>query len=172
MKKINLVAISSILIAVTAIFSACKTNEVDVEKPVITLNSPEQHAVLLIGDEAGIHLDMDLADNEALASYKISIHANFDGHTHAVAPMRAKSLTTNDSVPFEMTKIWTDIAGQKSAKIHHHEIKIPKEINGKPIKSGDYHFMVHCLDKAGNESYIAVDVELSYDATGIGEHVH
>jgi hypothetical protein len=130
---------------------SCKEDS-DTTKPVINLVAPQDDAVLHIGDEDGVHFDAELSDNEALASYKVNIHPNFDGHTHSVTKGASDTVTVN----FEFEKSWT-VSG-KNQDIHHHEIKIPE--NATP---GHYHLMVYCTDAAGNESHVAIDVELSHD---------
>jgi hypothetical protein len=148
------------IICLTAIFflalASCKEDS-DTSKPVINLIEPENGDILQIGNANGVHFDAEFSDNEELASYKVNIHPNFDGHAHA-------RLTKSDAetVDFEFTKSW-DISG-KNTGIHHHEIKIPE--NATP---GHYHLMVYCTDAAGNESHIAVEVELSHEE---GEHHH
>ena len=65
--------------AFSFLFVSCsKDDEGDTVKPVINLLEPEEGAVLKIGDANGVHFEMDIADNEAIASYKINIHNNFD----------------------------------------------------------------------------------------------
>jgi hypothetical protein len=108
-----------------------------------------------------------LSDNEALASYKVNIHGAFDGHEHS-----ATTRATEDSVAFEKTWMDSDfivlgeepIAGKRSVTIHHHLIEIPETVNGTPLKEGHYHFIVYCTDQAGQESFIAREIEISYDA--------
>lgn len=170
MKKKNVFILSIVSFFTVIVFSSCQQDEVDVTKPTITLHSPKDHAVLAIGDEHGIHFDVEFEDDTSLASYKVNIHAAFDGHDHGHAQKTISSTASNDSIPYDFTKVWIDIAGQKSAKVHHHEIVIPKEINGKPVQTGDYHFMVFCVDKAGNESYMTVKVKLSN--INADEHTH
>jgi hypothetical protein len=157
MKKI----IKFSFICLTAMFflvpTSCKEDS-DTTKPVIELIEPEDDDILQIGDVNGVHLEMKLSDNEALASYKIEIHPNFDGHSHAQAR------EVSETVDFTFDVSWNDIRGKKNADIHHHEIKIPE--NATP---GHYHLMVYCTDVAGNESHVAIDVELSHEA---GEHHH
>ena len=136
-------------------FNACekekeKEKESDTTKPEINLIEPANGDTLHIGDEHGVHFEAEFSDNEALASYKVDIHPNFDNHTHAVT--KGESAT----VDFEFEQSWT-ISG-KNASIHHHDIIIPE--NATP---GHYHLMVYCLDAAGNESHIAVDIELSHE---------
>ncbi|MDR0725866.1 MAG: DUF4625 domain-containing protein [Prevotellaceae bacterium] len=147
------------IICLTAIsfltFTGCdKNEESDTTKPVIKLIEPEEDDVLKIG--ADVHFEAEFEDDKMLASYKVNIHPNFDGHSHAVT----KGET--ETVDFEFEKSWT-ISG-KNTSIHHHEIVIPE--NATP---GHYHLMVYCTDAAGNESYIAVDIELSHEGE---EHEH
>jgi hypothetical protein len=152
-KRINFFTICTMVIFSTS-FTGCKEDS-DTTKPVINLIEPEDGDILQIGDEEGVHFDVELSDNEMLASYKVDIHSNFDGHSH--------TKSTDETVDFELNKSW-DVSGKKNADIHHHEIKIPE--NATP---GDYHLMVYCTDAAGNESHIAVNVVLSHEA---GEHHH
>ncbi|MDR2383688.1 MAG: DUF4625 domain-containing protein [Prevotellaceae bacterium] len=147
------------VICLTAIFflslTACdKSDKSDTTKPVITLIEPAEDDVLQIGSD--VHFEAEFEDDEMLASYKVNIHPNFDDHSHAVTK------SESETVDFEFDKSWT-ISG-KNAAIHHHDIVIPE--NATP---GHYHLMVYCIDAAGNESYIAVDIELSHDGE---EHDH
>lgn len=139
-------------------FVSC-TESGDNTKPVINLESPGDGEVLA-ADGEGIHLEMELSDDVALASYKIEIHNNFDGHDHSKA-------ADDDSatVDFSFNKSWNDIAGQKNAHVHTHEIVIP--VNAT---HGAYHFMVYCLDEAGNETYVVRNVEI--EAEGSEDHHH
>ena len=133
----------------SVLFSSCDNDNGDTEKPIINLIEPEDGDVLKIGDEHGIHLKMELSDNEMLKSYKVDIHNSFNGHSHS----HLKS--SERTVDFTFNKSW-DISG-RNAFIHHHEIKIPA--NATP---GNYHLMVFCTDEAGNESYVARNIVLSY----------
>lgn len=131
------------LATIISVFTACDDDGGDTTPPVIELNKPAEGANLMIG--SAICFDMELSDNEMLSSYKVEIHNNFDGHEHGRSSSRAEDGTT----PFQFQKSWS-VAGQKNAKIHHHEINIPE--NATP---GNYHLMVYCTDDAGNESYVA-----------------
>jgi len=81
----------------------------------------------------------------------IEIHSNFDHHSHG------KSRGAGETVDFSFNKSY-DISGKKAAHIHHHDIMIPKDAT-----PGDYHLMVYCTDAAGNETYVARNIELSND---------
>ncbi|MCD7899003.1 MAG: DUF4625 domain-containing protein [Bacteroides sp.] len=137
--------------------SSCSSDDGNTTKPIIKLNAPAEGAILLIGDEHGIHLDMDLESVEALASYKVNIHPNFDGHGHT-------RQEESNTVDFDFTKVWNDIAGQKNAHVHHHLIVIPE--NATP---GNYHLMIYCTDASANESYITRNIVLSHDGES-GKH--
>ncbi len=142
-------AISSLLL-----YSCSSDDDGDNVKPVINLIEPADGDVLKIGDEHGIHFDMELSDDVMLKSYKVDIHSNFDGHNHT------KSAQT--TVDFKFTKSW-NVTG-KNTTVHHHEIVIPSDAT-----PGEYHLMVFCADEAGNESSVARTIILSHDGE---EHEH
>lgn len=153
------------VICLMAIFSlsfiSCNPDdEGDTVKPVINLLEPAEGDILKIGDDHGVHFDMELSDNVMLKSYKVNIHSNFDGHKHARFHAHARS--SEATVNFSFNKSW-DVTG-KNTSIHHHEIVIPE--NATP---GNYHLMVYCTDAAGNESHIARNIVLSHE---VEEHTH
>ena len=146
------------IVCLMAIFSlffySCDKNDGDTVKPVINLIEPEEGTALRIGDDHGVHFDMELSDDVMLKSYKVDIHSNFNGHAHLKS--------THSTVDFTFNKSW-EVSG-KNTTIHHHEIKIPS--NATP---GNYHLMVFCTDAVGNESYVARNIVLSNDGE---EHGH
>lgn len=138
--------LATLLLAIT--FVSCdKDNAGDTTKPEINLISPAEGGVLGATGE-GIHFEMELSDDVALASYKVEIHNNFDGHEHTTK-------SDEDTVDFTYLNTWTDMAGQRNATIHHHEIVIPTNAT-----HGDYHFIVYCVDEAGNESYVVHNITI------------
>ena len=139
----------SVLVMCSFLFVSCEDG--DTTKPVIHLMEPEEGAKLKIGGEHGVHFEMEVSDNELLASYKVEIHSNFDDHGHDVRSDEATEV-------FHFEKTW-DLSGKKNASIHHHEIHIPE--NATP---GKYHWMVYCMDAAGNEAHVARNIVLSHDA--------
>ena len=135
----------SLLATVTFMFSSCDNDaSSDTTKPLIELHEPEEGQALEIGNEHGVHFEMDLSDDVMLKSYKIEIHSNFDHHSHG-----GNSRAVQETVDFSFNRSY-DVSGQKTAHIHHHDIVIPANAT-----AGDYHLMVYCTDAAGNESYIA-----------------
>jgi hypothetical protein len=140
-------------------FSSC--NDGDTTKPVINLIEPEDGDSLLIGDD--VHFKAEFSDNEALASYRINIHDNFDNHgSHRSSTLEAAP------VPFAFDSAW--VVSGKNFPVHHHDIKIPEtDKEGNAYAEGNYHFIVYCMDEAGNVSLVERDVVLSHEA---GEHHH
>jgi uncharacterized membrane protein len=136
-------------------FSSCDDGDNgDTTKPVINLIKPEEGDSLKIGDEHGVHFDAEFSDDEALASYKLEIHNNFDNHGHEPAASPARSASAEATVDFTFEKTY-DLSGNKNKKEHHHDVKIPA--NATP---GNYHLMVYCTDAAGNEMHVARNIVL------------
>lgn len=150
----------SLLATVTFMFSSCDNDDSsDTIKPLIELHEPEEGQALEIGNEHGVHFEMDLSDDVMLKSYKIEIHSNFDHHSHG-----GNSRTVLETVDFSFNRSY-DVSGQKTAHIHHHDIVIPANAT-----AGDYHLMVYCTDAAGNESYIARNIKLSNEVEDEDHH--
>ena len=89
----------------------------------------------------------------------------------------ATTRAAGDSVAFEKTWMESDfialgeepVSGKRSVTIHHHLMQVPDSIDGRPVKEGHYHLTLYCTDQAGQESYIAREILISYDAE---EHQH
>ena len=110
----------SLLATVTFMFSSCDNDDSsDTIKPLIELHEPEEGQALEIGNEHGVHFEMDLSDDVMLKSYKIEIHSNFDHHSHG-----GNSRAVQETVDFSFNRSY-DVSGQKTAHIHHHDIVIP-----------------------------------------------
>jgi hypothetical protein len=137
------------------LFASCDNDNGDTTKPVINLEEPADGDILQIGHS--VHFEGEFSDNEALASYRVNIHDNFDNHgTH-------RSGGGEDVVPFAFDSTWV-ISG-KNLPFHHHDIEIPEtNKEGKAYAEGNYHFIVYCVDVAGNTSLVERDVVLSHEA--------
>lgn len=161
--KINLLSFLLLIVFSVSMFISCSNDETgDTTSPAINLIAPTEGAILKIGSD--VHFDLELSDNEMLASYKVEIHNNFDGHQHNRSMSAHGSAVNEDGTePFFFQKVW-DVSGQKNTKIHHHEIIISE--NATP---GAYHLMIYCTDAAGNESYVARNIMLSHDGE-VHEH--
>lgn len=170
MKKLFL-AVILLAIGATA-FVSCGKTDVDSEKPVIKLLEPQEDELVKPG--SALHLKIELSDNVALRSYKVEIHGNFDGHTH-----NARAEEAADAVEFKNT--WTEadfvklgetpILDKQTVTIDHKLIEIPETINGKPVKEGHYHLMIHCTDRAGNQKEIFTEINISHTGV-VHDHDH
>jgi uncharacterized membrane protein len=122
----------------------CSQDDVDTEKPVIEVNEPLNLAEYHPGDE--IHVDIEFSDNVGLTEFKIDIHYGGD-HGH-------KSLL--DEIEWNFLHIEALEGRNKIVQMH---IDIPQN-----AKHGEYHFLVYCTDKAGNEAMAALEIDIE------GEH--
>jgi hypothetical protein len=144
MKQINNLLYITILAVLS--FTACNTEEVDTEKPVITINEPHDHDHFKPG--GNIHFDAEFSDNVGLKQFKIDIHYGGD-HTH-----KSTGIKLQDN---EWSYIYTgDLEGRN--KHFQMDISIPED-----VKYGDYDFIVYCSDQAGNESFVALEIEIEDD---------
>lgn len=146
MKKIFIVLL---VFAFGASVASCSKDDKDTTKPQILILEPAEEQVFQPGET--IHFGAEFLDNEELRSYKIDIHPNEDGHDHK---------NSRGEGEWSFQKSWQFEAGKRNANIHHEEIVIPVEVDGVPIHTGDYHFLVYCTDKAGNESWLSMDIEI------------
>ncbi|MDD4777182.1 MAG: DUF4625 domain-containing protein [Fermentimonas sp.] len=183
MKRLKL-SRNVLLLAVSllsTVFVACEKVEVDNQKPVISVIEPSDDKVVTPGE--AVHFKVMFSDNVALASYKVNIHGAFDNHSHSASVMSTRAAT--DSIAFEKTWLETDftalgdspVAGEKEVTVDHQHIIIPASISRAvdgvtkemPLKEGHYHFIVYCTDESGQESFVASEIFISYDADG---HTH
>ncbi|WP_291528083.1 DUF4625 domain-containing protein [Bacteroides sp. UBA939] len=146
------------LVMFSWLFTSCDDKNRDTTPPVIDVQSPSDEEVILIGDEHGIHLEMDLSDDIMLLSYKIQVHSNFDGHGH---DHDHDTRSGEETVPFHFEQSYN--VTDRTAHIEH-DIEIPA--NATP---GDYHLMVFCTDEAKNDSEVVRSIVLS---TGDEDHDH
>lgn len=141
--------------------NACKDDDPavqDTEPPVISISLPADDTEYEPGEQ--IKFEATLEDNVELASYNITIHSNFDGHTHGRV---AES-------PLAYDKSFT-ISGKKATVAE--TIDIPADAT-----PGAYHFIVKAIDKAGNATNEAdgstkeVDIEIHGHDDHDDDHDH
>lgn len=144
-----------VLLTVT-VFTACSDDDdaLDTEKPSIMLTEPENGEEFEIGGE--LHFDIELADNQGLASYKIEIHNNFDGHTHSVVKQEEETPWSYDET--------VQISGNPLTHDAHEHIEIPEG-----IAEGEYHFGIIVVDAAGNQAEAFADIMIGHHE---GDHDH
>jgi len=141
-----------LFLSATIAFTSCSKDEddpaeeKDTTKPLIDLTSPADDTEFLPGDV--IPFSAVLSDDKALGSYKIDIHPG-EGHDHKSA---------DDNGAWSYQKSWSLPEGSTNETVSHSEIVVPEEVDGLPTMPGDYHFLVYCTDKEGNEEFVAHDI--------------
>ena len=147
MKTHSLVMLLIVLLG----FTACKEEEPDTEKPVISLGftgaSPQNCDTLYLGDT--LKLRMLFTDNAELGSFSFDIHPNFDHHAHSTevtsctmdpdkTPVNPLVMIRSFSIPAGQTSYTTDIS-----------VVLPGENSNGLYDTGDYHFFLSLTDKEG-----------------------
>lgn len=145
-----------VLLALAATMMSCTKNTilvdggedtgVDLTKPTINFKIangfPKACETLKAGDK--FTLRVELHDNQALGSYSVDIHHNFDHHSHSTevvtCTLDAKKPAVN---PLVFIQSYDIPSGSKKYLVEQ-EITIPAEID-----KGDYHFMLKVTDKSG-----------------------
>jgi hypothetical protein len=136
---------SALIFAAIIAFSGCKKDDQDNEKPAITLNSPVENEVIIAGtDTSIICLNAECSDNVQLKQYKLNIH-NAAGHGHK------SSLAGWDTI------IIQPLDGK--SRIVDLDIDLP---HFDQADTAHYHYMVYCLDQAGNESMVYRTIEIKW----------
>ncbi len=167
--------LAALTISSVALVSCDKDKKKDTVGPSITLHAPEEGEKLVINNESGVHFSVDFIDESGLESYTVEIHDASNGHKHDANVQDEKLASVRaEEEPFVYKTTWRFEQNQKTAHIHHHEIKIVEK-DGKKIKPGKYHFGVYALDKNGCQSHIFRNIELvtkSSDPHESGAHFH
>ncbi|RXG22539.1 DUF4625 domain-containing protein [Leeuwenhoekiella aequorea] len=156
MKKINFILFTASLFVLSACSSDNDTIK-DEEKPTITINYdggfPQVCESLQRGETYTFRAR--LADNEALASYSLDLHHNFDHHTHddqgATCSLDAKKESVK---PFIYMENFSLDGARKEFEIEI-KILIPTDID-----TGDYHCSFSVTDEVGWQSRTSVDIKI------------
>ena len=120
------------------IFPACEKPD-DVQ-PTFTIESPVNNESYTRG--SNINFKALFKDNKELSQYKIDIHDDIDVHGH----------NKTDSTVIWAEALTGDLSGKEQTATK--DIAIPVD-----AKVGPYHFLVKCIDAAGNEaSFQAIDI--------------
>lgn len=156
MKNKILYLIPMLLLFITAC-SDDDENILDTESPSITVNEPTEGEVFEAGGE--MHFDILLSDNEMLASYRVEIHNNFDGHSHG-SVMKSNGEFTRQSAdvtPWSYNETY-EIEGNQTTFEDHQHIEIPEN-----AAEGAYHLGIVVIDAAGNENQAYVEFMIGHD---------
>ncbi|MBN2682381.1 MAG: DUF4625 domain-containing protein [Bacteroidales bacterium] len=121
-----------ILLLLTIVFSSCKKEEIDIEKPVISnLKIGENNEAILYKSEV-IYLEFDASDNSELANYKISISKSAKGDPAS-------------ETGWEFSKIYNIPSGKTTYKVINQQITVPTD-----ALSANYNFTITLYDRSGN----------------------
>lgn len=145
----------SLLAIVT--FSACSDDDnIDTTKPEIEIVTPDDDEHFHPGDT--FELRAILTDNEELASWKVDIHHNSDGHTHSqVIRLKHGGEHSHEEEEWHFHKEGSIESGTKQYVLIL-EIEIPHD-----AEHGDYHLGIYVTDKAGNENKAFITFEVEDD---------
>lgn len=116
----------------------------DKTAPTISLVDPVAGKSVVLGSP--LHLQMDLADNIELKSYKVVIAKSLKG------------IVTSD---WAFSNTWTIAAGKKMLNVNHNEIAVPLTITGNQTTTGNYDLTITCLDTSGNEVTKTLTIAIS-----------
>jgi len=135
------------LLVVFATFISCKKESNptvepgDTSPPTIVVATPTQEENFTGGN--AIPFKATFSDNISLSEYRIEMHSDFDGHSH-------EKLST---VPFYFDTIVSTTGKQHTGEF---PIQIPLDVT-----AGKYHFIVTCIDAAGNEAeFVELDLQI------------
>lgn len=127
--------------------TGCKNDSevVDVEKPKIDLSKTFPTNCKEVQRGVPFVFKSFFSDNQALASYSLDIHNNFDHHTHSTEVLTDCTLEPKKKPvkPFSLIKTYT-IPNKPKAYAATQTFTIPKTYDG-----GDYHFMIKVTDHKG-----------------------
>lgn len=142
------------------IITACSSDDSadkDEEKPTISIDYNEgfpQACMELVRGET-YNFKAMVADNQALASYSLDVHHNFDHHTHddqaGECDLEEKKVAIN---PLIFIKSYSIENGPKSYEVNI-SVTIPNDAD-----TGDYHCAYSVTDKTGWQSRTSVDIKI------------
>lgn len=152
MKKTKIWMMAAVM--VPFIFACDDDETVDTTAPTIELEDPVYGEAIAAGSE--LHVHADLADDINLATYSITIHDNFDGHSHG-----------RTLAKFDFDESF-DVEGTTA--------HIEQEIDITAASTaGPYHFIMQAIDAAGNATSFEDDSSVEIEIWLTNEdmaHVH
>lgn len=157
-------SLTSILMA-ALIASACSSDSTntDTEKPVIDANYAAAFPTSCVSIERGstFVFRARFTDNEALGAYSISIHSNFEHHSHdsEVEECDTDHDHAHDEHPTPVNP-WNFIRSYTidevtNEYIAEHSITVPADID-----PGDYHLMIQLSDAQGWSTMQGISIEI------------
>lgn len=152
MKKLTL------LFLLTAFLSSgCDDLTKDEEAPVIDMSAadafPGDCARIKRGETFTVRAIF--TDNQELGSYSISIHHNFDHHTHSTSAVECEMDPLKAAVQPFLNISENSIAPGTTRYAATVNIAIPATVD-----TGDYHCMIRLTDQAGWQSFKGISIKI------------
>ncbi|UXX77687.1 DUF4625 domain-containing protein [Reichenbachiella carrageenanivorans] len=130
------------MLALPVLYACDESDTVDTIAPEITLEDPISGEAFAAGST--MHVHGDLSDDQGLATYSISIHSNFDGHSHG--------------------RVLAQFAFSESYEAEGTAAHIEQEIEiDATATAGPYHFIVEAIDAAGNATSFQDDSSIEIE---------
>ncbi|MDO6821286.1 DUF4625 domain-containing protein [Zobellia sp. 1_MG-2023] len=144
-------------ILLTAACSNDNSDDIDEEKPTISVNYTEgfpQGCTLLTRGETYNFRAM-VTDNSELAAYSIDIHHNFDHHTHDDQVTKCELGEVQSPVnPLIFVENYT-IEGSLTSYEINISVTIPNDVD-----TGDYHCAYSVTDATGWQGRTSIDIKI------------
>ncbi len=151
-----------IILSQISLLMSCSKNETDTQKPLISNefsdSFPFSCDTLYFGEEIDIRLKF--TDNVELGTYSITIHDNFDHHSHSTNEIECEHEPEKTPVnPFNFIQDYT-IPAETMEYITDISINIPAGNSAGEFDEGDYHFFVNVTDRAGWSSQLGIGIKI------------
>jgi hypothetical protein len=147
----NLIILSFLFSLFLAGIYGCQKEEIDDQKPIIDLRDEDTFPLscdtVYFGEPFTIQ--MSISDNKELGSFNISIHHNFDHHSHSTEVTACDLWPVKSPVnPFVLIQDYSIPSGTASYQINQ-ILEIPLSNENGIFDEGDYHFFISLTDKEG-----------------------
>jgi len=155
--------IIAVFILLLALFSSCEKNDdIDKVKPEIDLTIqgafPVNCDTLYFGET--FTLKIQFTDNVELGSYSISLHNNFDHHSHSTEVEECNLDPVKDPVnPFTFIEDYNIPEGLTVYETNL-PFSIPSDNNSGQYDEGDYHLFISLTDKEGWSSQLGLSIKI------------
>lgn len=153
MKTLQLLLFASLIS-----FWSCSKDDIDEEKPTIDISFSEAFPTNCATIQRGGYLffKVKFSDNQALGSYSVDIHHNFDHHSHSTegenctldpikAAVQPLLIINNYPIPEGSTQFTAT-----------ESIAIPSSVD-----IGDYHFMYKLTDASGWQTIKSFSIKIT-----------
>ena len=139
------------LLLSVVVFACSETDDKDELKPRIVMTGeevfPNNCDTLYFGETFTFR--SHFSDDRELGSFSISVHNNFDHHSHSTEVAECALAPVKTPVnPFSFIEDYPIPEGTKEYEVNM-SVEIPSGEGTTPFDEGDYHFFISLTDKAG-----------------------